>query len=146
MQKLIIIRGLPGSGKSTYAKTHFPGAVHLEADMYFCKDGEYKFDPKELGKAHAWCQTSTKNALSYGRGVVVTNTFIEKWEFVKYLTMADDLCIPIEIIELQTQFGSIHGVPPEKIETMRNRWDSIEDMPLVQYMIENGYATYTVIK
>lgn len=38
---LTLVRGLPGSGKSTLAKTirDTTGAVHLESDMFFMKDG-----------------------------------------------------------------------------------------------------------
>lgn len=50
MQLLTLIRGLPGSGKSTMAKfiAGDTDAVHLEADMYFIKDGEYKFEQTQI--------------------------------------------------------------------------------------------------
>ena len=43
---LFILRGLPGSGKTTLAKSI--GAVHFEADMYFMEGNEYKFDVTKL--------------------------------------------------------------------------------------------------
>ena len=52
-KKLILVRGLPGSGKSTIAsaidgsdESYAP--IHLEADMFFMENGEYKFAPIAL--------------------------------------------------------------------------------------------------
>lgn len=43
--KVKILRGLPGSGKSTYAKKLAEeGWLHFENDMYFMKNGKYVFD------------------------------------------------------------------------------------------------------
>lgn len=44
-RELLLIRGLPGSGKTTMAKQYAQiGYVHCEADQYFERDGEYRFD------------------------------------------------------------------------------------------------------
>jgi len=59
MKELLLLRGLPGSGKSTLAK--LLGGEHIEADMYFMKDGEYHFDGSKLKIAHEWC----RNQASY---------------------------------------------------------------------------------
>ena len=65
---LILIRGLPGSGKSTMARVKYPNHIHLEADMYFEDDkGNYNFDPKKLKEAHKWCLETTRSLLSIGR-------------------------------------------------------------------------------
>ena len=52
---LIIIRGLPGSGKTTLAKS-FEGYQHFESDKCFMVGDKYEFDPTELSTAHAFCQ------------------------------------------------------------------------------------------
>ena len=66
--KVIILRGISGSGKSWLAKKlsyayndkfrdkeDYPEAVILSADKYFMKGGEYNFDARLLPKAHGWC-------------------------------------------------------------------------------------------
>jgi predicted kinase len=118
--QLLLIRGLPGSGKSTLAKTKYPDRVHLEADMYFSRNGEYKFNPSELPKAHQWCQEETKKALDAGLKVVVTNTFTKLWEMKPYLQMTPS----VEVITATGEYPNIHGVPKETIERMKSRWEA----------------------
>jgi adenylate kinase family enzyme len=61
-QQLIIVRGIPGSGKSTFASSL--GIPHYEADQYFIgADGVYRFDFSKLGEAHRQCRVSVGKAL-----------------------------------------------------------------------------------
>lgn len=120
MQKLTIIRGLPGSGKSTMAEGM--GDVNLEADMFFCRSGEYVFDPKRLAEAHAWCQMTTLIKLREGCHVVVSNTFSTAWEVELYRQFALTVGCPFEVFKATGTFKSVHGVPDEIIEDMRERW------------------------
>jgi energy-coupling factor transporter ATP-binding protein EcfA2 len=62
--ELVLIRGLPGAGKSTMAKVlALVGYEHFEADMFFVKDGTYCYDRTRIRDAHAWCQNMTREAL-----------------------------------------------------------------------------------
>ena len=119
---LLIIRGLPGSGKSTLAKT-FTDRVHIETDMYFSLDGPYNWDGSKLGKAHKWCQDQVRSALIEGKKVVVSNTFTKKWEMQPYFDTAKELNISIQVIELHTQYGNIHGISEDKVKKMKSRWE-----------------------
>lgn len=122
--KLILIRGLPGSGKSTIAKMYRRmGFHHYEADMYFQGLFGYNFDPTKLREAHEWCQKQTQNSLLRGYSVVVANTFTQLWELQPYLDMASDLGAEVEIIVATGNYRNIHGVPDEIIERMRERWE-----------------------
>jgi len=96
MQQLILIRGLPGTGKTTLAKQLVAGASedakHCEADRFFYKPDrngglQYVFDPSKLPEAHANCLSRTEHALKDGRSVVVSNTFTQRWEMEGYLKL-----------------------------------------------------------
>lgn len=130
MTTLYIIRGLPGSGKSTLARKLADeyGCSHYEADQYFMEDGVYKFDPSKLRKAHEQCWNHTFDDISQGRNVIVSNTFTTIKEMREYFYLANSSGCELVILECVGNYGSIHGVPEEKIEQMRNRWVSAGDL------------------
>lgn len=123
--KLILIRGLPGSGKSTIAKIlSKAGFVHLEADTYHLNsDGDYCFDAANIKKAHEWCQQETRKELESGNDVVVSNTFTQAWELAPYLDIAKSLGIEPNILIAKGYWENIHSVPTEVLTKMRNRWE-----------------------
>jgi len=83
--ELVLIRGLPGSGKSTMALVLAQvGYVHYEADMYFMQDGQYQYDSRQVRQAHQWCREQTLRALQAGKRVVVSNTFTRLQEMEPY--------------------------------------------------------------
>ena len=125
MKTLTLVRGVPGSGKTTLAKEMVDANTdHFEADMFFTdKEGNYKFNPKKLSKAHRWCQKKARKALKKGRNVVVANTFIRRHELQPYLEMAIDCNAEIHYITCSGDYKNTHGVPQKKVDDMR---DNIE--------------------
>ena len=126
MKQLMLIRGLPGSGKSTVAKL-FDKALHFEADMYFLdSDGNYQFDASKIKNAHNWCRDSVMDAMKEGHPiVVVSNTFTQEWEMNVYYLLAEELGYRVisMIVENRHDGKNIHGCPDDKIEQMRNRFE-----------------------
>lgn len=126
---LYIVRGIPGSGKSTFAKTL--GGTHFETDEFFMVDGEYKFDPTKLKEAHRWCQDSVNTAmiLNHTAGlnnvIVVSNTFTQEWEMEPYFQMADTYEYKVFSVIVENRHGGIntHGVPEDKLQAMRDRFE-----------------------
>jgi len=125
MTEIVLIRGLPGSGKSTMAKVlALVGYEHHEADQFFMVGGEYKFDRQKLSQAHACCLEKTKNSLRNGRNCVVSNTFTRLWEMQPYIDFAKSVGADVRIIEATGAYENVHGVPADAIEAMRRRWEA----------------------
>lgn len=124
---LIIVRGIPGSGKSTFVKTHFPSYIHLEADMFFTNfDGDYKFDVSLLGAAHTWCINTARIFMNNKKDVVVSNTFTTIKEMKPYLEHAVDSGIDVKVFRMVKEYGSVHNVPPEAIQRMKDRFQDYD--------------------
>lgn len=125
---LTLIRGLPGSGKSTLAKTI--DAIHYEADMFFVDaHGNYRFDASQLDQAHQWCQQETEQSLANGHDVVVSNTFVQRWEMKPYVQMAKKHKVNLVVRECNGSFVSVHNVPKETIISMKKRWQKWQNDP-----------------
>ncbi|MGR5409104.1 ATP-binding protein [Vibrio sp. PNB22_3_1] len=125
--QLILIRGLPGSGKTTLARqlSLRLNAKHFEADMYFENEqGEYLFDGTKLREAHEWCFQQTKKWLNKHKTVVVSNTFVRHWEMRPYIEFCEQKGVVVEIRVCRGEFASVHNVPEETIENMRRRWQA----------------------
>ena len=127
MEKILyIVRGIPGSGKSTFAKTL--GGIHYEADMYFIDPttGEYKFDGSKIKLAHSWCMIQTQKAMVNDEPkIVVSNTFTQEWEMETYFKLAEENGYKVFTIIVENRHGNTneHNVPEDKIEQMKNRFN-----------------------
>ena len=133
MPNLLLIRGLPGSGKSFLAQElikdlneryEHPNTVLFEADDYFTDlEGNYHYTPTEVKFAHQLCKLNCRKAMVHGLNVIIANTFIQKWEMQDYLNLSIEFNYSLEIQILRNNHGSIHGVPSWKIEEMKKRWE-----------------------
>lgn len=121
---LYIIRGLPGSGKTSLAKRL--ARTIVEADQFMVDgNGQYSFDPSRLAAAHESCRQKVRAALMRGGSVAVSNTFSQSWEYAPYIEMAEELAIQYQVISLKGHptWSSVHGVPQRTIEAMAARWE-----------------------
>jgi len=129
MKQLILLRGLPGSGKSTFAKTL--GGIHIEADQYFMRNGVYEFDASQLKNAHNYCQSQTRAWMSHNGEqistdkIIVSNTFTQEWEMDAYFELAYEFGYQVFSLIVENRHGgmNVHGVPADKLEQMRNRFE-----------------------
>lgn len=125
MGVLFLLRGLPGAGKSSLAKSM--GAVTYEADQYFTDPrGVYNFDGSKLKEAHEACLTNTRNAMMHDiPKIAVSNTFTQEWEMEKYRALAKEHGYMVFSIVVENRHGGkdVHSVPVEKLKQMRDRFE-----------------------
>lgn len=114
MIKMVIMRGISGSGKSTFVETSCKalgyhqdnskmggrqaykvfsreGAndiVVCSADFWHITDGEYRFDVRNLSTAHRECFRAALRALERGSDVVIDNTNTQLDEMSPYVALA----------------------------------------------------------
>lgn len=129
---VVFIRGLPGSGKSTYAKTHYNGTLHLEADMFFMKGNAYRYNGDHIKQAHSWCFNAFVNAVKSEMDVVVCNTFTTLSELNRYIEFCNKTYTPYKIITVTGNHTNIHGVPNEVMDKMKSRWQNIVGETIVR--------------
>jgi len=125
---LIVVRGIPGSGKTTTAELIAKGSQYpcYAADDYFLdKNGVYKFDFTKLGAAHKQCFDNTEKALQLQEPVVIVhNTFVKEREITPYQKLAEKYGYKFISLIVENRHGniSIHGVPSETIEKMKENF------------------------
>lgn len=120
---LIIVRGIPGSGKTTFAKL-ITNAICC-TDDYFMHNGNYIWDSNKLNIAHNWCQRKCKRFMKANiERIVVANTSTTERELKPYYDLAKKYNYRIFsiIVENRMSTKSIHSVPNETIEKMKNRF------------------------
>ena len=135
MKRVILLRGLPGSGKTTLAQaligTFNCNAQFFEADHYMINnDGDYEFTAAHLKDCHNAC---LDDYLGYLRLhvfsdhvlAVVSNTFTQHWEMVPYIDAAEKAGYQVTTLIVENRHGSesIHGVPDDTMRKMMGRFE-----------------------
>ncbi|KAM4781890.1 NEDD4-binding protein 2 isoform 2-T3 [Cyanocitta cristata] len=135
-QVLVLLRGVPGSGKSYLARNLLednPGGIILSTDDYFYKHGQYHYDPDCLGEAHDWNRKRAKEAFEMRISpIIIDNTNIQAWEMKPYVALAQQFKYKVMFREPDTWWKfkpkelerrNIHGVSKEKIIRMLERYE-----------------------
>ncbi len=118
--RLQIIRGLPGSGKTTLALQRYPQLMRIETDMVFNREGAYRFTMELNEKAVKWFLKSVENFCIQGFDFVTTGVFSAHTERLStVIETALQYGYEVFIKSLTTNYGSIHGVPKEHLDAMK---------------------------
>ena len=165
--QLIVMRGIPGSGKSTKAasikKTCEEMRVSCDvfsADHFFELAGKY--DPQFLELAHDWCYLRAHQALvDESTVVIIDNTNLERWEMKKYAILSKKFSRSMRFIEPETDWKYDPVICAEKgqnvkdLERLRSMaesfekltetfihpedWDQSHEMNLILASVESQY-------
>lgn len=136
-KKAVILRGLPGSGKSTYLTSLLSGLdksayrVH-STDQYFFKNGQYSFDTALLEKHHCLNKLAFLKSLQEGVSLVICdNTNIEAWQYEPYIQQASGAGYDVELVSIglfkneaahvKYQARNSHGVALSVIQNMAKK-------------------------
>lgn len=129
---LILLRGIPGSGKTTLGHVILKWMSNdttdvLSADDYFMDEkGKYDFDATKLKEAHNDCQVRCANKMKNEFSkIVVANTFTQEWEMKTYYEMAERYNYRVHSVIVENRHEGVneHNVPDEKLEQMKNRFE-----------------------
>ncbi|XP_023019195.2 uncharacterized protein isoform X1 [Leptinotarsa decemlineata] len=141
---MVILRGMPGSGKSYLARKVLQSTIGydqnhplhiLSADDFFYqrRTGFYDYDVRKIEEAHTWNQKRATQALTRSFSpVLIDNTHTRMWEMRPYAAMATKYGYLIHILEPDTHWSfndkelakrNSHGVPRVKIKEMIDRYE-----------------------
>ena len=123
---LRIVRGIPGSSKTTFAAKHFPGVFHVENDMFLIRGNDYKWSPYSVRQAIAWCIDMVRNALEHKIDVIVCNTFTKRKFIQHYKKLADDYGADFQVYRCTGNFKNVHGLSDTMVDGFKN---AMEDWP-----------------
>lgn len=129
---LILLRGLPGAGKTSLAYFIWNEYAVCEADQYFYdKEGKYNFNPAKLGEAHKWCQDKVETYMKdnqlnpqYYPEIVVSNTLTTEKEIQPYIDLANKYGYKVVSLIVENRHGnkSVHNVPESTLIKMKDRF------------------------
>jgi len=126
MKQVILMRAIPGSGKSTMAKQLISKAqqegksgIICSADDYFYElgKGSYAFDRTKIAEAHKYCFKKFMDAVNQGIDlIIVDNTNLSAWEMSPYKQLGETMGYKVGINEVVADQGEAfkrqqHGVP-----------------------------------
>lgn len=110
---MVLMRGVPGSGKSTIANAmavmlrppYFKDgeAVVYSTDDYWYRNSEvYAWDEAKVAEAHEWNQDRVRLAVAEGKHVVVDNTNLDSFALAPYFDIALEYGLKVYIHTVNT--------------------------------------------
>jgi len=105
-KKLIIMRGLPGSGKSEKAKQLVEDGIIHSTDNYFVQDGVYKFDENNICRFHDLNLMSSIESMKKGVSpIIIDNTNLISFYCEDYVENAKIYGYEIVVVEPESSWA-----------------------------------------
>ncbi len=128
MKSLILIRGLPGAGKSTLAKTLADDKWPVYSiDSYFTDSvtGMYFFEFDKNHLAYKNCEKQVERAMNENVSrIFVDNTFTLEWELEPYFRLASQFGYSVHTVTVENRHHSknTHGISEQQIYKMAEKY------------------------
>jgi predicted kinase len=128
-QSLFLLRGLPGSGKSTIANALSESGKYpvFSVDDYFTNQTtdtyHFKFDENHI--AYKQCESNTEKSMQeQAPKIFIANTFTLGWEIEPYFKLASKYNYKIFVLTVENYHGykNIHDVSQSQIEKMAEKY------------------------
>jgi len=126
MKKAIILQGLPGSGKTTWAESYSinDDVSIISTDDFFTVNGEYVYDPLKAQESHESTFTRWQQACWAGRQtLILSNTNTTRWEMSPYVMLAKISGYEVSFYTFECSVAAslkrnVHGVPSGTVSQM----------------------------
>jgi hypothetical protein len=128
MKTVIILRGLPGSGKSTFMGLLHPCSI-VSMDLFWTRGGQaYNFDYNKLSEAIKWTQDKFIWYLNDpGTSRIVIDNISYAWDHYKFFyEKAKEAGCMVHVVHIERRMDELdskHGVPKEAIERQAANWE-----------------------
>uniref|UniRef100_A0A7M5UC46 Smr domain-containing protein n=1 Tax=Clytia hemisphaerica TaxID=252671 RepID=A0A7M5UC46_9CNID len=146
---LVLMRGLPGSGKSHRSREIAGGrGVVLSTDDYFMNNGRYEFAGERLPEAHTWNRSRAQKSMQRRLSpVVIDNTNVEAWHMKPYVADAIKFGYEVDIHEMDTAWcfncselarKNKHNVNKQTIERLLEKYEKNITSDFLKFWVSTG--------
>jgi predicted kinase len=129
MPSLILLRGLPGSGKTSLAKVLSDDGQWpvFSVDSYFTDPdtGEYRFEFDKNHLAYKACLQNTEEAMKQRtEKIFIDNTLTIEWEIEPYFQLASayNYTIFVATVENRHKGKNTHDISEDQLERMAAKY------------------------
>jgi predicted kinase len=126
---LILLRGLPGSGKSALARVLSDDFNHpvYSIDSFFTDPvtGKYSFDYLKNHVAYRHCEQQAGQSMEQGaEKIFVDNTFTLEWEIEPYFKLAARHNYRVFVVTVENRHGgkNCHGISDDQLKKMAEKY------------------------
>ena len=136
MQRLTIIRGLPGSGKSKMAHEVYRRRNYwmVEHDHFFKDNEERKarYDAARKRESLDWVMEQVRRGIDDGRNVVVTGVFNRRRDVDAIIKLSELRPEGIEVIVATGGTGPNGKYTTTAVHTLSRDWDEVPNERIMQ--------------